>query len=258
VQFRSGDNPVPYIGSPKGVTPKDRRDMLDIIAKLSNSQHESSNDPEIPSKVSQYEMSYRMQTSVPEIADISKEPDHVLDLYGPDVRTPGTFARHCLLARRLAERDVRHTMVVALGWDFHNGIARGEPNLCRTVDQPAAALVTDLKQRGLLEDTLVVFATEFGRTSFAQGTLKGNFGRDHHGGSFSVWMAGGGVKGGVAYGETDDFCYNIAKDPVHIHDLNATILRTLGVDHTKLTFRSQGRDFRLTDVSGTIVKNVLA
>jgi len=257
VQFRSGDNPVPYIGSPKGVTPKDRRDMLDIIAKLSNSQHESSNDPEIPSKVSQYEMSYRMQTSVPEIADISKEPDHVLDLYGPDVRTPGTFARHCLLARRLAERDVRHTMVVALGWDFHNGIARGEPNLCRTVDQPAAALVTDLKQRGLLEDTLVVFATEFGRTSFAQGTLKGNFGRDHHGGSFSVWMAGGGVKGGVAYGETDDFCYNIAKDPVHIHDLNATILRTLGVDHTKLTFRSQGRDFRLTDVAGAVVKNVL-
>jgi len=257
VQFRSGDNPVPYIGSPKGVTAKDRRDMLDIIAKLSNSQHESSNDPEIPSKVSQYEMSYRMQTSVPEIADISKEPDHVLDLYGPDVRTPGTFARHCLLARRLAERDVRHTMVVALGWDFHNGIARGEPNLCRTVDQPAAALVTDLKQRGLLEDTLVVFATEFGRTSFAQGTLKGNFGRDHHGGSFSVWMAGGGVKGGVAYGETDDFCYNIAKDPVHIHDLNATILRTLGVDHTKLTFRSQGRDFRLTDVAGAVVKNVL-
>ena len=194
-----------------------------------------------------------MQASVPEVADISKEPEHVLEMYGPDVRRPGTFARHCLLARRLAERDVRYTMVVQLGWDHHNAIVRAHPASCRTVDQPAAALVKDLKQRGLLDDTLVIFGTEFGRTSFAQGALKGAYGRDHHGGNFSVWMAGGGIKPGITYGETDDFSYNIVKDPVHIHDFNATILRTLGIDHTKLTFRAQGRDFRLTDVEGKIV-----
>jgi len=258
VPFRSGDQPVAYIGNPDGVTMQDRRDMLDLISTLASAQQAASHDPEIGSKVSQYEMSYRMQTSVPEVADISKEPEHVLEMYGPDVRRPGTFARHCLLARRLAERDVRYTMVVALGWDHHNAIARGEPNSCRIVDQPAAALVSDLKQRGLLKDTLVVFGTEFGRTSFAQGTLKGAYGRDHHGGSFSVWLAGGGVKGGVAYGETDDFCYNIAKDPVHIHDFNATIMHLLGIDHERLTFRSQGRDFRLTDVAGKVVRGLLA
>ena len=227
--------------------------MLDAIAALSKAQHEASNDPEIPSKLSQYEMAYRMQTSVPEVADISSEPEHVLEMYGPDVRRPGTFARHCLLARRLAERDVRYTMVVQLGWDHHNAIVRAHPASCRTVDQPAAALVKDLKQRGLLDDTLVIFGTEFGRTSFAQGALKGAYGRDHHGGNFSVWMAGGGIKPGITYGESDDFSYNIVKDPVHIHDFNATILRTLGIDHTKLTFRAQGRDFRLTDVEGKIV-----
>ena len=237
---------------------KDRREMLDLIGTLSRAQQEVTNDPEIGSKISQYEMSYRMQTSVPEVADISNEPERVLELYGPDVRKPGTFARHCLLARRLAERDVRHVMVVALGWDHNGNIARGEPNSCRIVDQPAAALIKDLKQRGLLEDTLVVFSTEFGRTSFAQGTLKGGFGRDHHGGSFSVWLAGGGVKSGLAYGETDEFCYNIVKDPVHIHDLNATILHTLGIDHARLTFKSQGRDFRLTDVAGKVVRGILA
>jgi len=258
VPFRSGENPVAYINNPSGQTMKDRRELLDLIATLSKAQQEVSNDPEIGSKISQYEMSYRMQTSVPDVADISKEPDHVLDMYGEDVRRPGTFARHCLIARRLAERDVRHVMVVALGWDHHNNIARGEPNSCRIVDQAAAALVKDLKQHGLLEDTLVVFSTEFGRTSFAQGTLKGGYGRDHHGGSFSVWLAGGGIKGGMAYGETDDFCYNIAKDPVHIHDLNATVLHTLGIDHERLTFRSQGRDFRLTDVAGKVVKGILA
>jgi hypothetical protein len=258
VPFRAGENPVAYIGNPRGLTMKDRREMLDLIGALARAQQDASNDPEISSKVSQYEMSYRMQTSVPDVADIAKEPEHVLEMYGPDVRRPGTFARHCLLARRLAERDVRYTMVVALGWDHHNAISRGEPNSCRIVDQPAAALVTDLKQRGLLEDTLVVFGTEFGRTSFAQGALKGAFGRDHHGGSFSVWLAGGGIKGGIAYGETDEFCYNIAKDPVHIHDLNATILRTLGIDHEKLTFRTQGRDFRLTDVAGKVVTSILA
>ena len=258
VRFRSGTVPVPYVGSPDGLSLKDRRDMLDLLSTLSKAQQEVSNDPEIGSRLSQYEMSYRMQSSVPEVADIANEPKHVLDMYGSDVERPGTFARNCLMARRLAERNVRYTMVVQLGWDHHNGIARSHPALCRTVDEPAAALVKDLKQRGLLEDTLVIFGTEFGRTTFAQGAIKGNFGRDHHGYAFSVWLAGGGVKGGMAYGETDDFCYNIAKDPVHIHDLNATILRTLGIDHEKLTFRSQGRDFRLTDVHGRVVREMLA
>jgi hypothetical protein len=258
VLFRSGQQPVPYISNPTGLTSKDRREMLDAISDIASLQHKTSNDPEIPSKLSQYEMSYRMQTSVPEVADISDEPDHVLDLYGPDVRKPGTFARNCLLARRLAERDVRYVMVVQLGWDHHFGIPRLLPASCVTVDQPSAGLVTDLKQRGLLDDTLVIFGTEFGRTSFAQGALKGDYGRDHHGGNFSIWMAGGGVKGGLVHGETDDFSYNIVKNGVHVHDLNATILRTLGIDHTKLAYRAQGRDFRLTDVSGKIVTDILA
>jgi hypothetical protein len=258
VLFRSGHNPVPYIGNPEGLTKSDRREMLDTIADVAGIQHKLTNDPEIPSKLSQYEMSYRMQTSVPEVADISNEPEHVLNLYGPDVRKPGTFARNCLLARRLAERDVRFTMVAQLGWDHHYGIPRLLPASCVTVDQPSAGLVADLKQRGLLDDTLVIFGTEFGRTSFAQGALKGDYGRDHHGGNFSIWLAGGGIKGGLVYGETDDFSYNIVKDPVHIHDLNATILRVLGIDHTKLTYRSEGRDFRLTDVFGTIVTPLLA
>jgi hypothetical protein len=258
VQFRSGQEPVPYIQSPEGVSKKDRREMLDAIGKLAQSQREVSKDPEIPSKISQYEMSFRMQDSVPDVADISNEPEHVLDLYGPDVRKTGTFARNCLLARRLAERDVRYTMIVHMGWDHHGGIVARLPASCREIDQPAAGLVLDLKQRGLLDDTLVVFGTEFGRTSFAQGTLKNNYGRDHHGGNFCVWMAGGGVKRGLVYGETDDFGYNIVKDPVHIHDLNATILHLLGIDHERLTYRSQGRDFRLTDVAGKVVKGVLA
>jgi Protein of unknown function (DUF1501) len=258
VQFRSGQEPVPYIENPAGHTKKDRREMLDAIGKLAQLQRDATNDPEIPSKISQYEMAFRMQTSVPDVADISDEPDHVLDLYGPDVRKPGTFARNCLLARRLAERDVRHTMIVHMGWDHHGGIVARLPASCREVDQPSAALVSDLKQRGLLDDTLVVFGTEFGRTSFAQGTLKTNFGRDHHGGNFCVWLAGGGVKAGLVHGETDEFGYNIVKDPVHIHDLNATVLHLLGIDHERLTYRSQGREFRLTDVAGKVVKGILA
>ena len=258
VQFRSGQEPVPYIENPGGHTRTDRRELLDWIAKMAHSQGEESHDPEIPSKISQYEMSYRMQESVPEIADISKEPQHVLDLYGPDVAKPGTFARNCLLARRLAERDVRHTMIVHMGWDMHNGIVDRLPASCKEVDQPSAGLITDLKQRGLLDDTLVVFSTEFGRTSFAQGTLKTNFGRDHHGGNFCVFMAGAGVKAGTVYGETDEFGYNIVKDGVHIHDLNATLLHIMGIDHLRLTYRSQGRDFRLTDVHGNVVKGILA
>jgi hypothetical protein len=258
VQFRSGQEPVPYIESPEGHTRKDRREMLDAIGRLAQLQRETSQDPEIPSKISQYEMAYRMQESVPDVADISSEPDHVLDMYGPDVRKPGTFARNCLLARRLAERDVRYTMVVQMGWDHHGGISARLPSSCREVDQPSAGLVADLKQRGLLKDTLVVFGTEFGRTSFAQGTLKTSFGRDHHGGNFCVWLAGGGVRPGMTYGETDEFGYNIVKDPVHIHDLNATILNLVGIDHEKLTYRSQGREFRLTDVAGKVVKGVIA
>jgi hypothetical protein len=258
VQFRSGQEPVPYIDSPRGHTRKDRREMLDVIGGLARLQRGASNDPEIPSKISQYEMAFRMQTSVPEVADISDEPAHVLDLYGPEVRKPGTFARNCLLARRLAERDVRYSMLVHMGWDFHGAIVARLPQVCGEVDQPTAGLIADLKQRGMLDDTLVVFGTEFGRTSFAQGTLKTNFGRDHHGGNFVVFLAGGGTKAGLTYGETDDFGYNIVKDPVHIHDLNATILHLLGIEHEKLTYRSQGRDFRLTDVHGTVVKGVIA
>jgi uncharacterized protein (DUF1501 family) len=241
-----------------GLGLNDRREMLDLITLLAKAQQEISDDPEIASRLTQYEMAYRMQRSVPDLTDISSEPQHVLDMYGPEVQEPGTFAYNCLMARRLAERNVRHTLVVQLGWDHHTDIARSHPALCRIVDRPAAALVKDLKQRGLLDDTLVVFGTEFGRTAFAQGAIKGNFGRDHHGYAFSVWLAGGGVRGGDAYGETDEFCYNVARDPVHIHDLNATILRTLGIDHEKLTFRSQGRDFRLTDVRGRVVKEILA
>jgi hypothetical protein len=258
VLFRSGETPVTYINNPSGLTRKDRRDMLDAIGVVAKAQFEKSRDPEIPSKINQYEMSYRMQQSVPQVADISDEPEHVLALYGDDVKRPGTFARNCLIARRLAERDVRYTMAVHLGWDAHAGIATNHQRQAREVDQPAAGLVTDLKQRGMLDDTLVVFATEFGRTSFAQGELKSNFGRDHHGGNFAVWLAGGGVKRGFSYGESDDFSYNIVKDGVHIHDLNATILHLLGIDHEKLTYRSQGRDFRLTDVGGKVVKGILA
>ena len=258
VQFRSGQEPVPYIENPTGHTRTDRREMLDAIARISQLQQKATHDPEIASKISQYEMAYRMQESVPEIADISKEPQHILDLYGPDVQKPGTFARNCLLARRLAEKDVRYTMVVHMGWDHHGGIADRFPASCREIDQPTAGLIADLKQRGLLDDTLVVFSTEFGRTSFAQGTLKSNFGRDHHGGNFCVFMAGGGVKAGSTYGETDEFGYNTVKDGVHIHDLNATILYAAGIDHERLTFRSQGRDFKLTDVAGKVVKGVFA
>ncbi len=259
VQFRSGQTPVPYIESPGGHTRKDRREMLDVIGGLARLQRGASNDPEIPSKISQYEMAYRMQASVPKVADISDEPEHVLEMYGPDVRKPGTFARNCLLARRLAERDVRYTMVVQMGWDHHNGITDRLPAGCREVDQPSAALVTDLKQRGLLDDTLVVWGGEFGRTVFCQGKLMDtNYGRDHHPRNFCMWVAGGGTTRGAVLGETDDFSYNVMSDPVSVHDLQATILHLMGIDHTKLTFRTQGRDFRLTDVSGKVVDPLLA
>jgi hypothetical protein len=258
VPFRSGKDPVLYVSNPNGVDMKDRRAMLDVVAKMAGAQHAVSNDPEIPAKISQYEMAYRMMTSVPEVADISNEPESVLDMYGPNVRKPGTFARNCLLARRLAERDVRFISVMHVGWDHHTNILQRHPPDCLDVDQPSAALVMDLKQRGLLTDTLVMWGSEFGRTSFAQGKIDINVGRDHHGNNFVWWLAGGGVKAGSAYGETDDFSYNTVKDPVEIHDMHATMLRILGIDHEKLTYRSQGRDFRLTDVSGKVVTGILA
>jgi hypothetical protein len=258
VPFRSGKDPVLYVSNPAGVDMKDRRNMLDVIAKISGEQHEMSDDPEIPAKISQYEMAYRMMTSVPEVADISNEPQSVLDLYGPNVTKPGSFAHNCLLARRLAERDVRFISVMHVGWDHHTNILQRHPPDCLDVDQPSAGLVMDLKQRGLLKDTLVMWGSEFGRTSFAQGKIDTNVGRDHHGNNFVVWLAGGGVKGGASYGETDDFSYKTVTNQVEVHDLHATMLNILGLDHEKLTYRSQGRDFRLTDVAGHVVKDVLA
>ena len=259
VEFRAADDPVLYVNNPVGIDRNDRRALLDALAKLAALQHAESNDPEILSRVSQYEMAYRMQTSVPEVADISDEPRSVLEMYGPDVEKPGTFARNCLIARRLAERGVKYQTIFHLGWDLHLGIKPNLPQRCREIDQPAAALVTDLKQRGLLDDTLVMFGSEFGRTPFAQGQLDNPLvGRDHHGGCFTWWFAGGGVKAGYTHGETDEFSYTIVKDPVHIHDLNATLLHILGLDHERLTFRFQGRDYRLTDVHGKVVSAILA
>jgi hypothetical protein len=220
---------------------------------------EAYGDPEIETRIQQYEMAYRMQTSVPELVDFSKEPDHIFELYGPDSRKPGTYAWQCLLARRLAERNVRFIQIYKRGWDQHNDLPRDLALQAKSVDQPSAALVQDLKQRGLLEDTLVIWGGEFGRTVYCQGKLmETNYGRDHHPRCFTMWMAGGGVKPGTVLGETDDYCYNIVSDPVHIHDLQATILNRLGVDHKRLTFKFQGRHFRLTDVSGEVVKKLLA
>jgi hypothetical protein len=259
VEFRAATDPVLYVNNPDGVDRADRRAMLDSLAALARLQHEKSNDPEILSRVSQYEMAYRMQASIPEVADISDEPEHVLQMYGPDVRMPGTFARNCLIARRLAERGVKYQTLFGMGWDHHLAIKKSFPVRCAEIDQPSAALVMDLKQRGLLDDTLVMFGSEFGRTPFAQGQIDNPLvGRDHHGGCFTWWLAGGGVNAGHSHGETDDFSYNVVKDPVHIHDLNATLLHILGLDHERLTFRFQGRDYRLTDVHGKVVQQILA
>ncbi len=258
VQFRAGDAPVLYVNNPEGVNRDDRRSELDAINELARAQYQISGDPEIMSKIMQYEMAYRMQESIPEVADISNEPRHILDMYGKDVMTPGSFARNCLLARRLIERDVKFVQLIQTGWDHHANMELRHPVDCRLVDQPSAALVLDLKQRGLLEDTLVLFGSEFGRTSFAQGDIGAAWGRDHHGGCFTYWMAGAGTRAGLTYGETDDFSYNVVKNPVPIHDLQATVLYIMGIDHTQLTFHYQGRDFRLTDVSGEVHHGVLA
>jgi hypothetical protein len=258
VALRSSGDPVLYLSNPAGVTADTRRKMLDGLAELNQKKYEEFGDPEIVSRIAQYEMAFRMQTSVPELVDISNEPQNVIDMYGPEVKQPGTFAYNCLLARRLAERGVRFTQVFLRGWDHHGNLPGSIPLLSKAMDQPAAALIKDLKQRGMLEDTLVVWGGEFGRTVYSQGTLtKDNYGRDHHPRCFTMWMAGGGTKPGMVYGETDDFSYNVVDKPVHIHDLNATILHLLGVQHEQLTYRFQGRDFRLTDVEGTVVKDIL-
>ncbi len=250
VQFRSNGDPVLYLNNPRGVDRKTRRDMLDAVAAMNERYFESEGDPEINARIAQYEMAYRMQMAVPELTDLSNESESTLEMYGPDVKQKGTFASCCLLARRLAERDVRFIQLFHRGWDHHGNLPRDLKLQCRDIDQPAAALIKDLKRRGLLDETLVVWGGEFGRTTYCQGNLtQDNYGRDHHPRCFTMWMAGGGIKGGIVHGETDDFSYNIVKDPVHIRDLNATILHQLGIDHNKLTYRFQGLDQRLTGVT---------
>jgi hypothetical protein len=258
VKFRSSGDPVLYLSNPDGFSTDSRRRFLDDLAALNQMQLREFGDPEIATRIAQYELAFRMQSSVPELADVSKEPENVLEMYGPDVRKPGTFAANCLLARRLSERGVRFVQLFHRGWDHHSKLPATLPKQCQTTDQPCAALIQDLKQRGLLEDTLVVWVGEFGRTVYCQGKLSPDeYGRDHHPRCFTMWMAGGGVKPGITYGETDDYSYNVIKDPVHVHDLNATVLRCLGIDHTKLTFKLQGRRFRLTDVAGNVVNDIL-
>ncbi len=259
VKLRGGKEPVLYLDNPEGLSSPTRRQMLDDIGDLNRLRYQETQDPEILTRVAQYEMGYRMQTSVPDLTDVSKEPAKVLDMYGPDVKKPGSYAANCLLARRLAERGVRFIQLYHMGWDHHGNLPAQIRNQCRDTDQPSAALLLDLKQRGLLDDTLVIWGGEFGRTVYSQGELTAeNYGRDHHPRCFTIWMAGGGVKAGVTHGETDDFSYNIVRDPVEVYDLNATILHLLGIDHARLTYKFQGRDFRLTDVHGNVVKKVLA
>lgn len=259
VSLRSQGDPMLYLSNPPGVSGADRREMLNALNALNQQSLDRIGDPEIETRIAQYEMAYRMQTSIPELADLSDEPQHVLDMYGEDVTRPGTFAANCLLARRLAERNVKFIQVFIRGWDQHGDLPRDLPMQCRDVDQPTAALIQDLKMKGLLEDTLVVWGGEFGRTAYCQGKLSPtNYGRDHHPRCFTMFMAGGGVRAGLSYGKTDEFSYNVVENPVHIHDLNATILHTLGIDHERLTHRFQGRDYRLTDVHGKVMRDLLA
>jgi hypothetical protein len=259
VKFRSVGDPVLYLSNPPGIDDALRRRFLDDLGKLNQLEFDEFGDPEISTRIAQYEMAYRMQSSVPDLTDLSKEPESTFQLYGPDSRKPGTYSANCLLARRLAERGVRFIQLFHRGWDQHTGLPKGIRAQCKDTDQATAALVQDLKQRGLLEDTLVVWGGEFGRSVYSQGKLTDDdYGRDHHPRCFTLWMAGGGVKAGITYGETDDFSYNITKDPVHVHDLHATMMHLLGIDHKKLTFKYQGRHFRLTDVHGNLVKGLLA
>jgi hypothetical protein len=258
VKLRSEGDPVLYLSNPAGMSGEVRRGILDDLARLNEIKLKEIGDPEIATRISQYEMAFRMQSSMPEVADLSKEPQSILDMYGPDVKRPGSFARNCLLARRMCERGVRYIQLFHAGWDQHQNLPTQLAVQCRDTDQPSAALVKDLKQRGLLDDTLIIWGGEFGRTPFVQGdpTAKA-YGRDHHPRCFSVWMAGGGVKAGTSYGQTDDYCYNVVKDGVHVHDFQATVLHLMGIDHTKLTFKFQGRYYRLTDVHGHMVKGIV-
>jgi len=259
VQFRSGKDPVLYLNDPAGMDRQSRRHMLDQVAALNEKQLQEFGDPEISTRISQYEMAYRMQTSVPDVMNIEGEPDHIYQMYGPDSTVPGTYAANCILARRLAERDVRFIQLYHMGWDQHDNLPSACAAQAKDIDQPSAALVMDLKQRGMLEDTLIIWGGEFGRTNYSQGTItETSFGRDHHPRSFTIWMAGGGVKPGIVYGETDDFGYNITENPVHVHDFQATVMKLLGVDHEKFTYKYQGRRFRLTDVHGHVVEDILA
>jgi hypothetical protein len=260
VKFRGSNDPVLYLSNPEGLSRPVRREMLDDIRAANELKLQTARDPEIATRIAQYEMGYRMQASVPELTDLSDEPQAVLDRYGPQVREPGTFAHNCLMARRMVERGVRFVQLMHAGWDQHSSLTTELYTQCRDTDQPSAALVADLKERGLLDDTLVIWGGEFGRTPFIQGSLdnRARWGRDHHPYAFTVWMAGGGVKPGISYGESDDLAVNAVKDPVHVHDLQATILHLMGVHHEKLTYRFQGRQFRLTDVHGSVVRNILA
>jgi Protein of unknown function (DUF1501) len=258
VQFRGGADPVLYLNDPDGLDSLSRRKMLDVLARLNQQQLESFGDPEISARISQYEMAHRMQTSVPELTDLSDEPDSTFRLYGADAMVPGTYAANCLLARRMCERGVRFVQLYHMGWDAHSDVTGMTSRLAKDVDQASAALVTDLQQRGLLEDTLVVWGGEFGRTNYSQGLSPDSFGRDHHPRCFTIWMAGAGIKPGITYGETDEFGYNIVKDPVHVHDFQATLMHLFGIDHERFVFPYQGRRFRLTDVSGQVVKGILS
>jgi hypothetical protein len=258
VQFRSGKDPVLFLQNPEGFSSNDRKEMLEHLRSLNELQFDTYQDPEILARMAQYEMAFRMQTSIPEVMDISGEPDYVYDLYGPDSRDPGTYAANCLLARKLLEKDVKFVQLYHQDWDHHLNLPAGISGQCQKTDQATAALVRDLKQRGMLEDTLIIWGGEFGRTVYSQGKLTGtNYGRDHHPRCFTMWLAGAGVKPGFSYGTTDDFGYNIVQDPVHVHDFQATLLHLMGVNHEELTFSYQGRRFRLTDVHGEVVHDIL-
>lgn len=259
VRFRAGKDPVLYLNNPPGVDQEDRRAQLDLLRQMQEGQFETFKDPEIEARIAQYEMAFRMQSSVPEITDMSDEPDYIYDMYGPDAKIPGTYAANCLLARRLAEKGVKFIQLYHRGWDHHDNLPRNIVRQAKDTDQPSAALLMDLKQRGMLDDTLVIWGGEFGRTNYSQGALtKTNYGRDHHPKCFSLWMAGAGVKKGISYGATDDFSYNVIENPVHIHDFQATIMHLLGIDHEKFTYKFQGRRYRLTDVHGKVVKDLLS
>ncbi|MGD9857562.1 MAG: DUF1501 domain-containing protein, partial [Planctomycetaceae bacterium] len=257
VKFRSGADPVLYLNNPPGIDESTRRRMLDVSAQLNRLQYDALGDPEINTRIAQYEMAYRMQSSVPELTDLSGEPDHVFESYGPLSRTPGTYAANCLLARRLVEAGVRFVQIFDRDWDHHRNTPTHIRTKAQMTDQPSAALILDLKQRGLLDETLVVCGGEFGRTVYCQGALQEKYGRDHHGGCFTTWLAGGGIRPGVQYGATDDFSFNIVEHPVHVHDLNATILHCLGINHERLTYKFQGRHYRLTDIHGELVEEIL-